>query len=320
MKEKSINLVLGTMTMGKQMDLSLSDLVMKTYFASGGNSIDTAFIYADGVTEKFLGKILKNHERKKLFIATKANPKAGGINTPLVPEELFRQLDVSLERLGTNYVDLFYLHSPDNDTEIKRTLEGCGKLYSEGKIKALGLSNYAAWQVAEIYNICEREKWILPSVYQGMYNAVTRDIEKEVIPCLRNFGISFYAYNPLAGGLLTGKYQDYSDIPSEGRFYENANYKPRYWKKSYFEAMKEISIAVRKNEMNMSSVALRWIMHHSKLKSSFGDAVILGASNTEQLSTNINSCKETPLDKNIQGILEYAWDICSADCPDYFRN
>ena len=124
MKEKSINLVLGTMTMGKQMDLSLSDLVMKTYFASGGNSIDTAFIYADGDTEKFLGKILKNHEREKLFIATKANPKAGGINTPLVPEELFRQLDVSLERLGTNYVDLFYLHSPDNDTEIKRTLEG----------------------------------------------------------------------------------------------------------------------------------------------------------------------------------------------------
>ena len=85
-------------------------------------------------------------------------------------------------------------------------------------------------------------------------------------------------------------------------------------------ALHELSFAVKKNEMNMSSVALRWIMHHSKLKSSFGDAVILGASNTEHLSTNINSCKETPLDKNIQGILEYAWDICSADCPDYFRN
>ena len=113
MKEKSINLVLGTMTMGKQMDLSLSDLVMKTYFASGGNRIDTAFIYADGVTEKFLGKILKSQDRKKLFIATKANPKAGGTKTPLVPEELYRQLDVSLERLGTDYVDLFYLHFPD---------------------------------------------------------------------------------------------------------------------------------------------------------------------------------------------------------------
>ncbi|XP_031232899.1 aflatoxin B1 aldehyde reductase member 2-like [Mastomys coucha] len=109
------------------------------------------------------------------------------------------------------WVDLFYLHIPDHSTPVEETLQACHQLHQEGKFVELGLSNYASWEVAEICTLCKKNGWILPTVYQrrgkqipayalmGMYNDTTWQVEKELLPCLRHFGLRFYAYNPLAG-------------------------------------------------------------------------------------------------------------------------
>uniref|UniRef100_A0A670ZJS4 Aldo-keto reductase family 7 member A2 n=1 Tax=Pseudonaja textilis TaxID=8673 RepID=A0A670ZJS4_PSETE len=166
-------------------------------------------------------------------IATKANPWDG---KTLKAQSVRSQLEESLQRLRLPSVDLFYLHAPDHETPVEETLRACNELHKEGKFKALGLSNYASWEVAEICTLCKAHQWLLPTVYQGMYNATTRQVEKELFPCLRHFGMSFYAYNPLAGGLLTGKYK-YEDKdlsqPPTGRFFGNdwaRVYRDREWK------------------------------------------------------------------------------------------
>ena len=108
-------------------------------------------------------------------------------------------------------VDTLYLHFPDPNTPIEESLSACAELYNGGKFKRFGLSNFPAWQVAHIWHICDRNDWPKPSVYQGLYNALSRAIEPELIPMLRDFDIPFYAYNPLAGGILSGKYTDFTE-------------------------------------------------------------------------------------------------------------
>ena len=113
-------------------------------------------------------------------------------------------------------------------------MQACFELFQQGKFRHFGLSNFAAWQVAEVVELCRRHGWMEPEVYQGMYNALTRDVERELFPCLRNYGMRFYAYNPLAGGLLTGKHLSMEQIPEDGRFNRERGYLDRYWKQDYF--------------------------------------------------------------------------------------
>ena len=186
--------VLGTLTFGKQTDDDTASRMLKIFLEMGHSSIDTAFVYNDGEAETMLGRILAPYRREDLFLATKAHPMVRG---NLSPEAISDQLNQSLDRLKTGYVDLFYLHQPHRGTPIRNTLEGCANLFSAGKFKELGLSNYASWEVADIVHICHEEGWPAPSVYQGMYNAVVRDVEDELFPCLSAFGVRFYAFNPL---------------------------------------------------------------------------------------------------------------------------
>uniref|UniRef100_A0A8C8TKZ8 NADP-dependent oxidoreductase domain-containing protein n=1 Tax=Peromyscus maniculatus bairdii TaxID=230844 RepID=A0A8C8TKZ8_PERMB len=182
-----------------------------------------------------------------LKIATKANPWDG---KSLKPDSVRSQLETSLKRLQCSRVDLFYLHAPDHNTPIEETLRACHQLQQEGKFVELGLSNYASWEVAEICTLCKNNGWIMPTVYQGMYNATTRQVEKELLPCLRHFGLRFYAYNPLAGGLLTGKYR-YEDKDGKqpvGRFFGNSwaeTYRNRFWKEHHFEAIALVEKALQ---------------------------------------------------------------------------
>ncbi|XP_055473150.1 aflatoxin B1 aldehyde reductase member 2-like, partial [Psammomys obesus] len=144
-----------------------------------------------------------------------------------------------------------------------------------GKFVELGLSNYASWEVAEICTICKKNGWIMPTVYQGMYNATTRQVEKELLPCLRHFGLRFYAYSPLAGGLLTGKYK-YETKEEEqplsrffGKKYDNF-YRDDYWKESYLKGIdlvkKSLKTTYGTRAPSMTSAALRWMYHHSQLQ------------------------------------------------------
>ncbi|XP_011385483.1 aflatoxin B1 aldehyde reductase member 3-like [Pteropus vampyrus] len=317
--------VLGAMEMGRRMDAPASAKAVRAFLERGHTELDTAFIYSDGQSESILGGLglgLGGGDCK-VKIATKANPLDGN---SLKLDSLRSQLELSLKRLQCPRVDLFYLHLPDHGTPVKETLRACHQLYQEGKFVEFGLSNYAAWEVAEICTLCQNNGWILPTVYQGMYNATNRQVETELFPCLRHFGLRFYAYNPLAGGLLTGKYK-YEDKDKKqpvGRFFGNKwaeFYRNRFWKEHHFKAIalveKALQAAYGTSAPSMTSAALRWMYHHSQLQGAHGDAVILGMSNLEQLEQNLTAAEEGPLEPAVVQAFDQAWHLVAHECPSY---
>ena len=304
------------MTFGDQVDRDTTQTMLNLFADSGNTELDTAYQYCDGRTEELLGELLPAEKRNKVFLASKVHP---WNDEGLQPDQVKKQMGVILQRLGTDTLDLLYLHSPDLETPVEATLEACFELFQQGKFKSFGLSNFASWQVAEVAEICRQHGWMQPTVYQGMYNALTRDVERELFPCLRNYGISFYAYNPLAGGLLTGKYQSIDQIPDSGRFISRNNYQTRYWKKEYFNVLQKLRKACRESNLKPTDVALSWLVNHSKLETEKGDGIILGVSKTEHLVENMKSCDQVPLDQSILDILDEGWEIIKPNCFKYFR-
>nr|XP_003413177.1 aflatoxin B1 aldehyde reductase member 4 [Loxodonta africana] len=318
--------VLGAMEMGRRMDAPASAEAVRAFLERGHTEVDTAFAYGDGQSESILGGLglRLGASGCKVKIATKANPFFG---KSLKPDSLRSQLETSLKRLQCTQVDLFYLHLPDHSTPVEETLRACHQLHQEGKFVELGLSNYAAWEVAEICTLCKAHGWILPTVYQGMYNATTRQVETELFPCLRHFGLRFYAYNPLAGGLLTGKYkyEDKDEKQPVGRFFGNnwaEIYRDRFWKENHFKAIalveKALQAAYGLSAPSMTSAALRWMYHHSQLQGARGDAVILGMSSLEQLQQNLAATVEGPLEPAVVDAFDQAWHLVAHECPNYF--
>ena len=308
--------ILGTMTFGEQVDQPLAETLLAGFRGVGHDEIDTAHVYCDGRTETMLGAILTPQQRDELYLATKVNP---WNDDGLQADAVHRQFGESLERLQTDRVDLLYLHSPDLDTPVAETLQACFELHEQGKFRHFGLSNYAAWQVAEVVELCRRHGWMEPLVYQGMYNALTRDVERELFPCLRHYGMKFYAYNPLAGGLLTGKHLSREQVPDDGRFKVESNYLDRYWKQEYFDTLQELRGACIEHGLQPVEVAMSWLIHHSRMDAALGDGIILGVSSLDHLEQNMSACLATPLPEDILNILDRGWAIIKPDCFRYFR-
>ncbi|XP_012692277.1 aflatoxin B1 aldehyde reductase member 3 [Clupea harengus] len=314
--------LLGSMAFGGRADAEMSEKMVKAFLERGHRELDTAYMYTDGQAETIIGGMdLPNN----VSLATKANPWDG---KTLKPESVRSQLETSLKRLHTQCVDIFYLHAPDHQNPIEDTLRACNELHKEGKYKELGLSNYASWEIAEIYCICKHNNWVLPTVYQGMYNSTTRQVETELLPCLRNFHMRFYAYNPLAGGLLTGKYhyEDKDASQPAGRFFGNnwaGAYRDRYWKESHFQGVDLVRTALEASygaeKPTLTSAAIRWMYHHSHLKGELGDGVIVGMSTMEQLRENLGASEEGPLKGEVVEAFKQAWDLVAHECPSYFR-
>jgi aflatoxin B1 aldehyde reductase len=308
--------ILGTMTFGDQVDQATAETLIAAFYSAGQVELDTAHTYCDGRTEEMLGRILTAKDRSSGYIASKVNPwNDGGLQAT----EVQRQFAEILERLGSDSIDLLYLHSPDLDTPIEQTLQACFELFQQGKFRHFGLSNFAAWQVAEVVELCRRHDWMEPEVYQGMYNALTRDVERELFPCLRNYGMRFYAYNPLAGGLLTGKHLSMQQIPEDGRFNRERGYLDRYWKQDYFAVLQELQAYCADNGIKPVEVAMSWLVNHSCLDSSLGDGIILGASSLNHLEQNMAACAQAPLDQALLDILDRGWEIIKPNCFRYFR-
>ncbi|KAJ2996058.1 hypothetical protein HDV02_000208 [Globomyces sp. JEL0801] len=286
------------------------------HYKQFGDELDTARMYCDGNTEEVLAE-LKVQETFKL--ATKAFPFKAGMHSKIL---LRKQFEESLAALKSNHVDIFYLHAPDHATPFEETLEAVNELYKEGKFTELGLSNYASWSVMQIWYICKTNGYVLPTVYQGRYSVISRDVEPELFPCLRKLGIRFYAYNPLNGGLLAGKFT-IDTIPSEGRFQldtvQGARYRQRFWNETYFNAIEKYKKACSAHNISTVEAAHRWIMNHSKLDGSKGDAVIIGASSLEHVRQNISDCHKGPLPDSILAELEECWKIVMPVAPSYGR-
>ena len=311
-----MKIILGTMTFSDQVDRDTAQTMLNLFAEAGNSELDTAYEYCEGRTEELLGTILPSEKRKKVYLASKLSP---WNDQGLQPEQIKKQMAEILRRLRTDTIDLLYLHSPDLKTLVAQTLEACFEMYQQGKFKTFGLSNFASWQVAEVTELCHQNGWMTPTVYQGMYNALTRDVERELFPCLRNYGISFYAYNPLAGGLLTGKYETIDQIPDSGRFIKRHGYQSRYWKKDYFNVLEKLRETCLGANLKPTDVAMSWLINHSQLDSKKGDGIILGVSKTEHLIDNMKSCTQAPLDQSIIDILDQGWEVIKPNCFKYFR-
>tara|TARA_B100000315_G_C14546345_1_gene573408 strand:+ start:307 stop:1257 length:951 start_codon:yes stop_codon:yes gene_type:complete len=311
-----MNIILGTMNFGPQVDKEDSRVMVEKFLQLGYSELDTAYVYNHGDTERILGNYLNTFKSKKYSIATKIHPRITG---KLDAEAISAQFEESLDRMNLSAVDILYFHFPDPVTPIEGALEKCAEMISQGKFKELGLSNFPAWMVVDIWHLCDKLGFPRPSVYQGMYNGLCRNVEPELIPALRKLGIRFYAYNPLAGGLLTGKHHRYDDVPQAGRFARLKSYRTRYWKQQYFNAVNDFTITCNEAQIKPAEAAYRWLTHHSELDSKKGDAIIIGASSLSQFEQNIESISQGPLPENIVRVFDNAWDNVLYQSPDYFK-
>lgn len=309
-----MKLVLGTMTFGESVFSPDVGAFVNVFLDNGGTELDTAYVYNEGNCERLLGEVLPELD-KPYMIATKVNPRTSG---KLDADAAYKQVNESLNRLRLFSVDTIYLHFPDPATPVESVLSAMADLHDQGKYKELGLSNFPAWMVADVWHICDKHGWVKPTVFEGIYNPLTRKAEVELNDCLNAYGLRFYAYNPMAGGLLTGRYASFQDAPTDGRFTHRPNYQKRYWKQSYFDAVDVIKKASEEIGITTIEATYRWLAYHSILDEKRGDAILIGASKLNHLLQNMDAVKAGPLPENVIAAFNTAWDITKGDSPEYF--
>ena len=309
-----VKLVLGTMTFGESVFLPDVGTFINEFLDAGYDELDTAYVYNEGKCERMLGEVLPALNRP-YKIATKVNPRISG---KLDGEAAYKQVNESLARMNIPSVDTVYLHFPDPATPVISVLEAMADLHAQRKFKELGLSNFPAWMVADVWHICDEHGWVKPTVFEGIYNPLTRKAEIELNDCLNAFGMRFYAYNPMCGGLLTGRYGKFEDTPTDGRFTHRPNYQGRYWKKSFFDGVEVIKAAAEKHGISSIEATYRWLAYHSMLNAERGDAILIGASKLNHLLSNMETVKAGPLPKDMVAAFDEAWKITKGDSPEYF--
>ena len=311
---KVSRLCFGTMTFGGQVDEPEALRIVDRCLDEGINFFDTANAYTGGRSETLLGKALKGR-RDRVIVASKVFNKVGDApdDAGLSSAAILKAIDQSLQRLGMDYLDLYYLHAPDYKVPLDETLEAMEQLVRSRKVRFPASSNYAAWQVTRMLCIAERQGYWPARTTQPMYNLLARGIEQEYLPMAKELGVATVVYNPLAGGLLTGKQR--AQGPIEGsRFDKNEMYLNRYWHTAYFDVVERLRDVARQEGRSLVSMALGWLLHHTQT-----DCVILGASRMEQLEENLKAAKEGPLSPEAIEGCDKVWASLRGVTPRYNR-
>jgi aryl-alcohol dehydrogenase-like predicted oxidoreductase len=290
---KVSEICLGTMTFGHQCDEKTSFAIMNKAAEHGVFFIDTADVYpvppspeTAGRTEEIVGRWLKG-KRDQYVLATKCRMRVGtGPNDEgLSRRHILRACDDSLRRLQTDTIDLYQPHSFDAETPLEESLRALEDLVRHGKVRYLGCSNYPAWQIALALGISDRHDWARFDCVQPRYNLLWREIEAELLPLCRDQGLGVIAYNPLAGGFLTGKYQTI-DKPQEGTRFTLGKtgelYRERYWQETQLRAVQELQAFLQPRGKSLLQVAIAWVLAQPGMTSA-----IVGASRPEQLDQSL---------------------------------
>ncbi len=311
-------LVLGTMTFGSRVDRDeAADMVARCRDA-GVTMFDTANSYNDGESERILGEVVASY-RSDVLIASKVcnpvgpEPVDRGLSAPAV----HKAVDASLQRLGTDYLDVYYLHKPDWQTPIEETLGAMNELVDAGKVRQLGVSNYAAWQIAEIRCLQERSGAAPVHVSQPVYNLLSRRVEDEYAACSDRYDLVNIVYNPLAGGLLTGKHADLDHPAPESRFDTGGlrdMYRQRYWNRDQFEAVARLQGVAEQAGMTLVELAFRWLLSRPLV-----GAILIGASSTQQLAENLDAASGGPVGDDVLGACDEVWAGLRGAAPRYNR-
>lgn len=226
--------------------------ILDAFQKYGHDEVDTARVYGQGTSESFLGDL--GWQKRGIKMDTKLYPNKGkGLSDEEythTPSDVRRRLMDSLKALKAEKLDMFYLHGPDRSVPFEDTLCEVNKLHQEGYFDRFGISNYYSWEVSVICEICEKNGWIKPTVYQGLYNAFHRKVEDELFPCLRRYGMSLYCFDPLAGGFLTDRYQRDQEEFEKGSRYDPERmqgklHRGRYWNDAMFDAWISFALSPR---------------------------------------------------------------------------
>jgi 1-deoxyxylulose-5-phosphate synthase len=312
---KVTNLCLGTMTFGKQADKNASFEILDKAFDAGINFIDTADVYpigresykVAGATESIIGEWMQG-KRDKVVLATKCYGVMGtGANDQgLSRKHIMSAVEDSLRRLKTDYIDLYMAHQFDPNTPMDETLRVFDDLVQQGKIRYVGVSNWRAWQVVKANGIAERKNYAPIVSVEPRYNLLFRMIEEDLVPMALEEGIGIISYNPLAAGLLTGRYNKNSTIEEGTRFGLGATtgglYQKRYWQEANLEASERYQSWCNEQNLDPVTTAVRWVTQQPGITSA-----IIGASRPEQLDASLRAAQVDKLTKEQLEWLDGLW-------------
>jgi aryl-alcohol dehydrogenase-like predicted oxidoreductase len=312
-------LVLGTMTFGDTVDEATAAEMLSTSQEAGVTWIDTANAYVGGRTEAMLSRLLAGR-RDEFVVASKAGmPHADAAGRPPLSAGALRDsVEASLGRLGTDRLDLFYLHQPDRLTPLAETLGVVADLVAEGKVLALGVSNYAAWQIGDLERVADEVGAPRPVVAQQLCNLVARRLDEEYLEFAAVHGVETMVYNPLGGGLLTGRHR-FDQRPSEGRFGDSAlaaMYTGRYWDEQLFAAVDRLDRIAGDAGLGggLVELAMRWVAWRPGVGS-----VLLGGSRASQLRENVAAIGRGPLDTDVLTACDEVGASLRGPMPAYAR-
>jgi aryl-alcohol dehydrogenase-like predicted oxidoreductase len=311
-------LCLGTMTFGLQTEEAGSHAILDKAAEGGVTLIDTADAYPlgggeqlAGTTEEIIGRWLKG-KRQNFIIATKAFGKVGANvwDQGSSRKHLLDAIDASLKRLGTDYVDVYQLHGDDRETPFEETLEAMDIIVRSGRARYIGVSKFLAYRLARVLGRADVLRLSRFVSVQPRYNLLFRQIERELLPLCAEEGLAVIPYNPMAGGLLTGKYK-LDQRPNEGRFTAQvgnagAMYSERYWHEREFGTIEKLQAIAAETGHSLMQVSIAWVMANPVISSA-----IIGASRAEQLTETL-AAADIKLDEGVKARLdeatvEYRW-------------
>ncbi len=281
---KVSQLCFGTMSFGGDANEEQSARMYKACRDAGINFFDCADAYSKGKAETILGKLMRS-ERDDLVITSKCfNPMGDDINASGGNRRhILRAVEASLQRLGTDRLDVMFMHRWDAHVPLEETLRALEQLVSDGKVLYLGASNWSAWQIAKSLGVSQMRGWPRIDVIQPMYSLVKRQVESEIFPLALEEELGVIAYSPIGGGLLSGKYGT-KDRPEQGRIVDKKEYTDRYGEEWVFEVAEKFTALAKKHGQHPVSLAVAWAAKHPALT-----CPIIGARSLEQLQPSLNS-------------------------------
>ncbi len=310
-------LCLGTMTFGFQVDEPTSLSILDTAFERGLSFLDTADGYplggsldTVGTTEAILGRWMQSRGNRdgvilasKCFAPMRRGPNASGLSR----QHIMESIDASLRRLQTDHIDLYQAHGFDARVPVDETLRAFDDLVRAGKVRYIGCSNYPAWRLGQALSSADRLGLSRYASLQPRYNLLYRDIETELLPLARDEGLGVLTYNPLAGGMLSGKYRREDGLQDNTRFTLGSAarmYQGRYWHDTVFEAVAAFSAMVAQRGLSAASVAVSWVLRQPGITSA-----IIGVSRAEQLDANLAALEIQWDDELAKGCEALWWQL-----------
>ena len=278
---------LGTNNFGGRIDFEATKKVLHQTMEEGINFLDCANTYGSGKSEEFIGQVLGKEHRQEMIIATKVgNGPMGG--PPPGPNQkggtrhhIMTQVDLSLKRLDTDYIDLYYMHRWDPATPIEETMRALDDLVHSGKVRYLGCSNYTAWQMVEAIWTAKAQNLYNYCCVQPEYSLVVRDVERELVPATQRYGMSLIPFFPLASGFLTGKYSQGEEPPEGTRFAGSPNMGNRYFNDDNWSLLGKLQSFAGERGHSVAELAFSWLLGNPVVPS-----VIAGATKPEQVTAN----------------------------------